>query len=172
MRRKLTPRTWDHVLSAAAVAVMLAVSPGAYAQNEKLATVKIYNSTGNSWGLAVDKNDPRVTMRIGCDGESRDLAAEKNGTCGAVSISVTPVGPIASKVRMRVSSGRLLDPLTGPFTAGTVTFRTSPNNPKCTKSYPGEDVWIGGHIDDNDLTDMQVLKDGLWYVTIKHRCRR
>ena len=172
MRRKLTPRTWDHVLSAAAVAVMLAVSPGAYAQNEKQATFGIWNGTGNSSGRAGDKNDPRVTMRIGCDGESRDLAAGKNGTCTAASVSVTPVGPIASKVRMRVSSGRYLDPLTGPFTAGTVTFRTSPNNPKCTKSYPGEDVSIGGHLDDDDYTDMQVLKDGLWYVSIRHRCRR
>ena len=170
MRRKPMPKAWNHVLSAAAVAAMLATLPEGHAQGEKLGKVKIMNDTGPVMWQVDDRNDPGITMRVDCAGQSRDLAAGEDGSCSATSVSVTPVGPIASKVRMRVSSGRYLDKPTGSFTAGTVTFPTAPNNPNCD-GRAAADVFIGGRLDDRSLTDMQVLQDGLWNVTIKHRCR-
>ena len=172
MRRKSKSGTWKHVLPAAVIAAMLAVLPETYAQNPPLGVVDIDNYTGNHWGsfpLDRDNGDPPITVRVTCDGKAKNIEAGENGTCTAESVSIKPVGKIARKVRMNVVSGPYLKKPTGPFKAGKVTFRTGPTNPGCDGRRETE-AGIGGRIDDNDLTDLQVLKDGLWYVTIKQRC--
>ena len=140
-------------------------------QNEIL----ISNSTGPS-DFPQDDNDSRITMRIGCDGAERNLAAGGRIGCrGVRTVSITPVGEVAGRVRLRVVSGEYRRSAEGvPFTAGTVTFDTSPTNPDCDPDYNArspDEVTIGWHVDDGDLTDNQVLEGGLEYVTVRHRCR-
>ena len=143
------------------------------AQSLREGEVVINNLTGPSHGEG-DANDSPITFRVGCDDEEADLAAGSNLGCRGARVSLTPVGEVVSSVRLRLVSGSYLEPATGAFTEGTVTLETSPNNPACDPRYNdrnSDDVVIGGHTDDRDFTDNQVLEGGLEYVTVRHRCQ-
>ena len=158
------PHVWARLTIGVALGFALVALP-AQAQYE----MEISNGTGH--GYPPDEQDAPIAMRIGCDGAERDLAPKTTIGCRDVTtVTVTPVGEIADSVRIRVMSGPYVQSPEGIPFSGTVSFETRATNPACDPNYDAERVLIGGHIDDRDWTDLQVVEGDVWYVTVQHTC--
>ena len=124
------------------------------------------------WNRSEEGGGTRFAIMAECDENRVHLeAGEDVGCTDPARVSLTPAGPLADRIRMRVVSGKFYKALDGPYKRGTVTFDTNRTNPDCgQKNFVLTEMVNVGYLETFD-EPLQFVEDDIVYVTVKHICQ-